>query len=701
MTILGVQVHEKLVRDWEGLDLARVEQVLADADIEGGTSAGVPAQLHVVRVAFSGTKSLVTGGDGDGDGGSPGNDVEEPPDDRQDRPRVEVPFEFDWRPVAGVNGVGSEKNLRGKSSVLKVIQWALVGRSPLRADVQQWVGAANVEFTIGGTAFAVSFTAVDGVPSGHLWQRHPAGEGDGAKLGSFTDEASFEAVMNSFMLKWLRLDDISVWAKDRLQPHAWPAYAGALNFNADELDPLIGNVPTLSTRLLQMFAGTSWAPTIGQVNAAVSRHEYETSQAAEQTKAGGEFAKTQRALAASKVEQAQEALDKLPATAADVAAVFALVGLANDASRASHELQMELMTARGLLADARARVRTEEARKHAANEDALARMFFNSMEPTQCPRCASKVTEQHRKAEHDDHECSLCHSDLDSTALDDHVMVAAGVPDDERERLRVTASQASSAANTEDDDDADVVDTMSALEEDVAEAGAVVEAMEARIARANQAEQDAATAAATAEEALSVVQQRQQAEIDLARAQGALDSFTETPTELPGPDDDLVGAVLKAAKKVVDKWLKADQDPILGMISDEIAKLGREFGIANLDRVALKGNANMIVQTGGAEEGYGAISGGERIRLKIATAIALMRVGKREGVGRHPGLLFIDSPASEEIGAGDLSEMLGALVDVATEADVQLFVATAHTSLLTKVLPPANVRAAQGDEYVW
>lgn len=699
MTVLGVEVHTKLMEDQEDLDLARVEQVLADAGIEGGASAGVPAQLHVVRVAFSGTKSLVS--DGKGDGGSTADNNEASADDQAVRPRVEVPFDFDWRPVAGVNGVGSEKNLRGKSSVLKVIQWALVGRSPLRADVQQWISGVNVEFTIDGTAFAVRFTAADGVPSGHLWQRHPTGDGDGAKLSSFTDAASFQAAMNSFMLKWLRLEDISVWAKDHIQPHAWPAYAGALNFNADELDPLIGNVPTLSTRLLQMFAGTSWAPTVGQVNAAVSRHEYETSQAAEKTKAGGDFAKAQRVISASKVEQAQEALNKLPATVADIGAVFALVGLANDTSRASHELQMELMSARRVLDDARARVRSEQARKHAANEDALARMFFNSMEPTQCPRCASKVTERHRKAEHDDHECSLCHSDLDLAALGDQVMVAVGVPDDERERLRVTALQATSAAGTDDDDDARVVDTMTALEEDVAEAEAAVTAIEARVETAIKAEQDAATAATTAEQALSVVQQRQQAEIDLARAQGALESLTETPTEVAGPDEDLVAAVLKAAKKVVDKWLKADQDPILVMISDEITKLGREFGISNLERVALKGNANMTVWTGGTEEGYGTISGGERIRLKIATAIALMRVGKREGVGRHPGLLFIDSPASEEIGEGDLSQMLGALVEVATEADVQLFVATAHTSLLTKVLPSANVQAAQGDEYVW
>ena len=482
MTVLGVEVHERLARDWKGLNLARVEQVLADSGIEGGSPAGVPAQLHVIRVAFSGTKSLFSGGDDDG--GPSADDIEFPAGTHAVRTRAEVPFEFDWRPVAGLNGVGSEKNLRGKSSVLKVIQWSLVGRSPLRADVQQWVGAVNVEFTIDGTAFAVRFTALDGVPRGHLWQRHPTSDRDGAKLGSFTDEASFEAVMNSFMLKWLRLEDISVWAKDHLQPHAWPAYAGALNFNADELDPLIGNVPTLSTRLLQMFAGTSWAPTVGQVNAAVSRHEYETSQTAEQTRAGREFAKTQRVIAASKVELAQEALDKLPAGVADVGAVFALVGLANVKSRASHELQIELTTARSVLANARSRVRSEEARKHGANEDALARMFFNSMEPTQCPRCASKVTEQHRKAEHYDHECSLCHSDLDLEALDDQVMVAAGVPEDERESLRVTALQATSATATDDDDDADAVDIMTALEEDVAEAAASVSAVEARVATA-------------------------------------------------------------------------------------------------------------------------------------------------------------------------------------------------------------------------
>lgn len=689
MTILGTEVHAKLMKTWKDLQLGQVEQILAREGILDRSNAGVPVQLHITRVAFSGTKSLV---------GNEGGVAVAPTENDAGKPRVEVPFEFDWRPATGVNGVGSGKNLRGKSSVLKVVSWALVGRSHLRADVQRWIRKVSVEFKIDGTLFAVVFDASDGVPNGNLWQRFCSGEGGDVKLGAFANEDTFEALMNSFMLERLRLDDLSVWAKDQLQPHAWPSYAGALNFFADQLDPLIGNVSTLSTRLLQMFAGTSWAVPVGQVNAALGRFEYESKVAEQKALAGNDLARKRRADAETRLEQAQAALEALPSRATDVAGVFAMVSHANDASQKAHELRLQLMTARGAVDKARVDLEAELAGRRAAAEDMLARKFFNGMQPSQCPRCASKVTDEHRRAEHDEHECSLCHSDLDTVALDDQVMMAAGVPAEEREQLKSRVTD----IDDDDDDDADATDGLAALEQVLSAAQQSLDAVEADFARAVEAEQRAASSAAAAQAGLAATEQRQQAEIDLAHAQGALESLGIESGVSEGDDDnDLVGAVLRTAKSIADRWLKGDQDPILDLISDEIARLAREFGIGNLERVALKGNANMRVWTGGAEDGYASISGGERIRLKIATAIALMRVGKREGVGRHPGLLFIDSPASEEIGEKDLSQMLEALMEVAAEADIQIFVATAHATLLKKTLNEGNLRAAEGDGYVW
>ncbi|MGO3832408.1 MAG: hypothetical protein ACTJGT_00460 [Microbacteriaceae bacterium] len=623
MTLLGTEVHAQLAKTWDALELSRVEQILTDSGIVDRSNSGVPVQLHITRVAFSGEKSLVM---------SDGGDAVSLPDDDADRSRIKVPFEFDWSPAAGVNGVGSEKNLRGKSSVLKVISWALVGRSPLRADVEQWISSVAVEFTIDGTTFAVRFNAANGIPNGNLVQCLSAGSGKDTQLGSFTSADEFEVLMNSFMLERLRLEDLSVWAKDKMQPHAWPSYAGALNFFADQLDPLIGNIQSLSTRLLQMFAGTSWAPTVGQVNAALGRFGYESDLAAEEALAGIEFAKTQREDAETRVERAQSKLDAMPTSGPDVASVFALLSQANDSARAAHNLELQLMTARGLLDDAHTRVQAELARRQATTEDKLARKFFNSMHPTECPRCSSKVTDEHREAEYADHECSLCHAGLDLAAFEEQILVSTDVSSDELARLRHAAKEGTNLNDDDDDDDDDsgVVDVLVALKQVAADARQSVEKIEADLADAKTDELDTATSATAAAEGLAAAKERQQAEIELARAQGALEALmVPLGDDEQDRENELTGAVLRTAKSIVGKWLKADQDPILELISEEIAQLAHQFGIGNLERVSLKGNANMTVRTGGVDEGYASISGGERIRLKIATAIALM--GSAEG----------------------------------------------------------------------
>ncbi|GAA3832652.1 hypothetical protein GCM10022226_62420 [Sphaerisporangium flaviroseum] len=58
----------------------------------------------------------------------------------------------------------------------------------------------------------------------------------------------------------------------------------------------------------------------------------------------------------------------------------------------------------------------------------------------------------------------------------------------------------------------------------------------------------------------------------------------------------------------------------------------------------------------------GSLTEGEQLRLKIVTTIALLRHGFRSGVGRHPGLLLVDSPGAEEVDSGDLRHMLEDLV---------------------------------------
>ena len=76
-----------------------------------------------------------------------------------------------------------------------------------------------------------------------------------------------------------------------------------------------------------------------------------------------------------------------------------------------------------------------------------------------------------------------------------------------------------------------------------------------------------------------------------------------------------------------------------------------KFGMHNLSQASLKGNANLSLVKGGVATSYSKVTEGEKLRLKVATVLAMIEVAEKKGVGRHPGLLMIDSPAAQEVSA--------------------------------------------------
>ena len=145
------------------LEVAEVDMVLGDLGIPTSASRGVPVGLRVKRVTFSGTKRLAP--DHPDARGYPIEEVEDAPqrelglevltdetsgtaqpevqaargagdgqsaDQAEDQDgrvlRALVPFAFQWEPQEGVNAIGSERNLRGKSTIMNLLLWSLSGR---------------------------------------------------------------------------------------------------------------------------------------------------------------------------------------------------------------------------------------------------------------------------------------------------------------------------------------------------------------------------------------------------------------------------------------------------------------------------------------------------------------------------------------------------------------------------------------------
>jgi hypothetical protein len=122
----------------------------------------------------------------------------------------------------------------------------------------------------------------------------------------------------------------------------------------------------------------------------------------------------------------------------------------------------------------------------------------------------------------------------------------------------------------------------------------------------------------------------------------------------------------------------------------------------SLSKAQLRGNAVLLLTKGGAETSFSKVTKGERLRLKVATVLAMIQVGERRGVGRHPGWIMIDSPAAQEIAPEDLRELLSGLNDVRDELPhLQIFVAGITSNAMIESIPESHRRQATNGGYLW
>jgi hypothetical protein len=726
MSVLADEVAKILAKRQKArrhiLASQKVDETLIDLGIPTSFTKAVPVPLRLTRIHFRGTKQLnPTHPDAAGHKVQSVTDnqpvvvqhtlpfsEEEPLDDHRvtgdsgKASTVPVPFAFEWKPQAGVNGIASGRNLRGKSTVLNVLMWTLTGRcARFQPDIQRWIEHVEADWTVGAERLRVSFDAINGVATGKV---EKLGDVGGPKkpvlLGTF-DGDDFESVIGHLMMNRLRLESIPVWTDIKALVHAWPSYSSALVVRANQLDPIVGNEQTIAVRMMQMFVGTDWAPALAAASTIRRGMDAERAAASDKAKAAGDALEGNRLKTLERVNGLKSKVGSLPAKTPDVEATLQAAKLASELSRQVHELETELFAQSSLVETARQQLRAAKARVHTNYENILATKFFHRMRPTACPRCAAEVTAERRAAEPDKHECSVCSSDLDLDALQSDIIVASSVPSG------VTSTLIAGAATLESSD-TEVADEDEPVDE-IEAAGAAVESAEAATAtlvskvEELRVERDQAAAKAEAGAAfLTEVDQRRILELDLARAEGALEALTDSSNpKSSDPVDPVQAAVAEATETVLKQWLKDGQDPLLKNISADIERLVGSFGAENLADIKLDGAANMRLTKGGEPTTFSGITEGEKLRVKIATAIALIRHGSVENIGRHPGLLILDSPAAEEMPDSDLATMIESLIGVTEEAEMQIFVATRNATPLVDLLPPANRIVADGDDYVW
>jgi hypothetical protein len=588
---------------------------------------------------------------------------------------VAGPFRFAWEDLRpGVWGLGSFRNLRGKSTVLEILLWVLRGEPrELQPDVRSWTHAVEVGLRLGNDEYRISLNVAEGNPSGVVQRQVPSGWDE---VDRFTSDDGFAAAMARFMMGSFDLEAIPARQNQAGTPqtvsHGWLAYSGGI-YVGGEHKFLLGEISFggLPGRMLQMFVGMPWAHTVMQTSTAKKEVEDALSAARRQAEDREEGRRAATERLTSELNTARSAIASLPDPAAIGEEIDGLGPRVAELSRKFAEIDKELKRAEDAAASLRGISDEDERTVRSLRETALATRFFNGLNPTCCPRCETAISVERSRQEVANMRCSVCAEPLSIDTIQDLDEQLAEMED---------RKQASRAA----------YDRAAALVEPLRRNARYVES------ELGMAQRKLTSALHNA----GTLSTRRQLELEIAGLERALAERSRPATQT-GPSE-VETLVISAAQDEAKSRFESAKGSLLTELNAEILRLANLFGMSELEAVALNAQAQMPLQKGGKQTSFTYLTRGERLRLRIATVIALLRVGKNHGIGRHPGLLIIDSPRAEETAEQDLMTALREIRTISEEMpELQVFVATADPDALARALPPENCRLALGENYLW
>lgn len=589
-------------------------------------------------------------------------------------------FSFEWKDLGpGLWAVLSDRNLRGKSTILNVLRSAIRGDFPgrIKPDIWRWLAVAEVRFGIDGLLFR---TLVEKTPGeedprkvrarlsrfqGERWidlYDGPPGDRLQAQTEAvFMEELSF-AKFHAFNA-----------THEIIHPHGWPAMSAAL-FVSEPGVAIFGDqtVDALPLRLLQLFMGLPWISTYTMAQAAAKQVEAAAIRPRDAT-AGLERLKA-RAL---QVEADLVEARRKQATYPDRASLRSQL-LADDAALV--RLTAERAAAQGDSDKKRAEhaaalavVVTLKQDLQQARDELAAGMVFRRLRPVCCPACEASIGSERYQAR-DMMTCALCGTE--ETGWEDQ---------EEQDRI------GDLAANTVD------------AEAVAARLGAEATAAERRI---RHIEAMIGRASASIEKLQSTLDKpgAEDADRTVAILEARLDELreliaAEAATSASAEDADL--AVLKAAEAITKRIFEGRQADILRDLSSAILRYSQEFGIQNLAGMELRANI-LEVRQGGSTLTFSKLSPGEKLRVRIAAALAMVQVAQVRGYGRHPGLLVLDSPGSQEMTEGDFAALLASVQRTVSEVQgFQIIVGAVARPELGDVVPSQQRRHAEGDSFLF
>lgn len=641
----------------ERLSIDEVAAVLEGLDLREYLSEQKAPQLLVRRLRFTGTKHFHD----------------------QDQP---IPIDYEQSFAHGVNVILIEANEVGKSSIWKTIKFALTGDDgDYDADVRSWITNIWLTFTLADQPYTVILARQDETVHAILVPGEESRALDVARAATSVifEETGAEAIkaqLQHFFFNRLGLTQLA-WTQDvsanqgggvTERKASWLTYFQALLIPDGGERYLLcdpeHNYGNQSGLILSAFLGLSLAEPLNKLGVEASHTRKSVQQ--EKQLSTEEIRKAEEQISVLETELAT-VRERRTAIAAEQRARRQAVENA-DSNRRVLEMQTAFEEKRAEYAqleaareDLNKRIQMDRGRERQLREAVALQLHFTGIAVTLCPNCDTAVDETAVAREYETHACRLCGKP------------AHAAPADELAAMKSEADACEARRQDAERDRDAIRRRMTQLHDEL-------ERLTEEITRTQRAAaQGVAYAFPTAEE------ETEQEQL-LTRIGTLQRDLTLAMERLQGhqPEIDrlelhrrVVEKVRDALKQEAARRNAAKLNRLAQLTQDIVRRIGAEsvtdVTCSSLGIVQLHKHGQPVTFTSIKNDG-------ERLRVKLAFFLAMMRLSRELDGGRHPGLLIIDQPGSSEMVDADFGALASIFRQVNEEfgTDVQVICCTAR-----------------------
>jgi hypothetical protein len=570
-----------------------------------------------------------------------------------------APIRYDQSFEPGVNVLLVPDNDVGKSSVLKTIKYAFTGDdSDYDSDVRSWIHRIWLQFYIDGAPFTVHLSREKAGPVGYIASGHTdrlADESNEILLESMVGAEAIENTLHQFFFRRLGITGLS-WTQStstgaEQRTTSWRTFFQALVIpdSSDEyllLDEKhsMGNQDGL---LLSVFLGLSLVEPLNELLVEAKKTKKEqTISDEERARAGAAATELRQQLQSARDElQRLDAAQRARRTDYEAAPSSRQLLLVRSQKTSMAAEVAELERRREEL---NTNVQRLRARARALREAVALRRHFTGLDVSLCPNCDTGVDVQAVEREREEHLCRLCGK------------LAHESSPAESETLLSEADALETRAEHD-------VRTRTHLNETIANGRAELE----RLDREEGGMQEVLRRGVdyvlpTPEEG------RKRSELE--RQIGALGERIAAATAFierhrtSGDGANLRAQVQERARAVLLGEAERMNQHVLSHLAKLTQEMASRIGTESITDLTCSPLGKVTLRKNGVKVTFSNVRNpGERLRVKLAFFLAMMRLGRIEHAGRHPGFLMIDQPGSAEMVEEDFVEFARILRE--TESD--------------------------------